>query len=317
MSWQATSWVTEKSKHKGSALLVFLMIGNHCNSNGEESFPSIETLARECRIIARLIASGELQCAPDAGPRGTNVYSIPGVIADGFHERGARVRHSVPHGVGNEVPHDSGAVGNAGSPHGERNRRRMGNGKARRGERGGRRGEQACSPEVIKKERAVEVACAAPGGVCGDGPRNGQEPPGPPGALGADSPPRAPALPSAPSAPSVLASLRAGGAPAAGVASPRAGETARPENGGSTSSFFFHPKLAPVSGAEFKELRREFPNCAVEMFSLLAKMGSAAYNELPAEGRPTRLQFLREWLGPRARSARRAGACTEGEEREL
>src|ERR1700687_586328 len=104
MSWQGTSWVTEKSQHKGSRLLALLMLANHCNPEGQESFPSIHTLARECRmspravryIIRGLVKSGELMCEANAGPRGCNVYRIPGVVRDGFHLRGTRPARKAP-----------------------------------------------------------------------------------------------------------------------------------------------------------------------------------------------------------------------------
>lgn len=68
MSFQASTWVIEHSAQKGSRLLCLLMIANHANSTGMNAFPSVETLARECRMSARQItriihdleASGEL-----------------------------------------------------------------------------------------------------------------------------------------------------------------------------------------------------------------------------------------------------------------
>lgn len=96
MSVQAMSWVIEKSLQKGSNLLVLLMIANHAHTDGAGAFPSIATLARESRlsergvhyILAKLERSSELVIERDAGPRGTHLYSLPGVIRDGFNLRG-------------------------------------------------------------------------------------------------------------------------------------------------------------------------------------------------------------------------------------
>lgn len=68
MSVQAQSWVIANSRHKGSELLLLLMIANHAHADGTNAFPSTGTLAKECRMSARQIrrllrileASGEL-----------------------------------------------------------------------------------------------------------------------------------------------------------------------------------------------------------------------------------------------------------------
>lgn len=75
MSVQASAWVIENSQHKGSELLCLLMIANHAHADGTNAFPSIETLARECRmsarqiarILVRLEASGELKIERSGG----------------------------------------------------------------------------------------------------------------------------------------------------------------------------------------------------------------------------------------------------------
>ncbi|MBX3297446.1 MAG: helix-turn-helix domain-containing protein [Acidobacteria bacterium] len=82
MSVQAQSWVIEHSQHKGSELLLLLMIANHAHADGTNAFPSLKLLAKECRMsrrqIARLVktleTSGELQ-VHRRGTR-TNSYSI-------------------------------------------------------------------------------------------------------------------------------------------------------------------------------------------------------------------------------------------------
>jgi hypothetical protein len=83
MSFQAQTWVINHSKHKGSALLVMLMIANHAHADGTNAFPSVSTLARECRmsdrqitrIIQQLETSGELVVDRSAG-RFTHRYAI-------------------------------------------------------------------------------------------------------------------------------------------------------------------------------------------------------------------------------------------------
>ena len=96
MSVQAMSWVIEKSGQKGSNLLVLLMIANHAHTDGTGAYPSVATLAAESRltergvqyILAKLESSSELVIERDAGPRGTHLYSLPGVVRDGFNLRG-------------------------------------------------------------------------------------------------------------------------------------------------------------------------------------------------------------------------------------
>lgn len=84
MSFQATTWVIEHSQHKGSALLLLLMIANHAHSDGTNAFPSVEVLAKECRMSKRQIArillelekSGELGVDHSAG-RKPHLYHLP------------------------------------------------------------------------------------------------------------------------------------------------------------------------------------------------------------------------------------------------
>ena len=85
MSNQAQSWVIRYSRHKGANLLVLLMIANHTHSDGTGAYPSLTTLAAECRmserqmrrIVQALETSGELRIGRDQGPNGTNLYSLP------------------------------------------------------------------------------------------------------------------------------------------------------------------------------------------------------------------------------------------------
>jgi hypothetical protein len=72
------------------------MIANHANTAGRNAFPAVTTLASESRlsergvryILAKLEHSSELVIERDAGPYGTHLYSLPGVIRDGFNLRG-------------------------------------------------------------------------------------------------------------------------------------------------------------------------------------------------------------------------------------
>src|ERR1700686_2993589 len=90
------SWVIEKSGQKGSNLLVLLMIANHADTTGRNSFPAVTTLAAEARlseravryILAKLERSSELVIERDGGLRGAHLYSLPGVTRDGFNLRG-------------------------------------------------------------------------------------------------------------------------------------------------------------------------------------------------------------------------------------
>jgi hypothetical protein len=86
MSVQASSWVIEHSQHKGSTLLVLLMIANHAHADGSGAYPSLSTLARESRlsqrqvirILKQLERSGELTVvrSKEAGLNNVNYYTV-------------------------------------------------------------------------------------------------------------------------------------------------------------------------------------------------------------------------------------------------
>lgn len=86
LSVQAISWVIDHSQHKLGNLVVLLMVANHARSDGTGAWPSLSTLARECRMSERgvryclriLEKSGELLTNRGAGPHGCNLYSLPG-----------------------------------------------------------------------------------------------------------------------------------------------------------------------------------------------------------------------------------------------
>jgi hypothetical protein len=85
MSVQAISWVIDHSQHKGSRLVVLLMIANHAHGDGTGSFPSLETLARESRITTRQVTtilgilerSREVIIEQGKGPHKSNLYTLP------------------------------------------------------------------------------------------------------------------------------------------------------------------------------------------------------------------------------------------------
>jgi hypothetical protein len=97
VSVQSMSWVIERSGQKGSNLLVLLMIANHTNTVGENAFPRVTTLAAESRlsergvryILSKLERSSELVIERNAGPYGSHLYSLPGVVRDEFNLRGS------------------------------------------------------------------------------------------------------------------------------------------------------------------------------------------------------------------------------------
>lgn len=88
MSWEATTYVTKFSGHKGAAYLTLLILANRADPDGSNAYPSVETLARETRMSARqtrrilrvLEASGEV-CAEGKSKYGTTNYRIVGVQA--------------------------------------------------------------------------------------------------------------------------------------------------------------------------------------------------------------------------------------------
>lgn len=90
MSVQAMSYVIENSKQKGASLLCLLMISNHADRWGRNSFPSYETLAQECRmsrrqmirIVESLIESGELRLRNPGGPGRSNTFQVVMEVSD-------------------------------------------------------------------------------------------------------------------------------------------------------------------------------------------------------------------------------------------
>lgn len=75
--------VRDRSSHRGSHLLVMLMLAERANDRGQ-ACPSIDTLARDCRlgyrrvmtIVHELRDSGEIDILEGESEYGTNVYVI-------------------------------------------------------------------------------------------------------------------------------------------------------------------------------------------------------------------------------------------------
>ena len=83
MSIKAMTRVWEDSPRKGSALLLLLAIADFANDQGE-AWPSVDTLAKKCRMSRRnvqtlandLAADGDITIQENAGPRGCNIYRL-------------------------------------------------------------------------------------------------------------------------------------------------------------------------------------------------------------------------------------------------
>jgi hypothetical protein len=100
MSVQAMSWLLDHSEARLAARLTLISIANHCDSKGENSYPSVGLIAREAKISTRevqralhiLVEIGELQVEFGAGPRGVHLYSIPAVRGDKLSPPGVTFR---------------------------------------------------------------------------------------------------------------------------------------------------------------------------------------------------------------------------------
>jgi hypothetical protein len=88
VSNEAQTWVIRHSQHRGAAYTVLLMIANHANPQGENSFPSVPTLAFEARVSERQVtrvlpeleASGELVIVARKSGQGNRLrFSLPHV----------------------------------------------------------------------------------------------------------------------------------------------------------------------------------------------------------------------------------------------
>lgn len=89
MSWQAVTWVLENSEATLGSRLVILAIASHANREGKNSFPSLDTLAREVLLSRReviyavqsLEELGELSVHRGIGRGNPNHYELPRVTA--------------------------------------------------------------------------------------------------------------------------------------------------------------------------------------------------------------------------------------------
>lgn len=85
MSVQALSWVLDYSESEHSARLVLISIANHAKKDGTGAWPSVATIAEESRLSEREVRNSlrdleslkELSTELNAGPHGTNLYSLP------------------------------------------------------------------------------------------------------------------------------------------------------------------------------------------------------------------------------------------------
>lgn len=83
MSVRCISEVLERSGHSGTELLMLVVLADYSDDSGN-SYPSVASLARKCRmsgrnanyILSALQASGELRVMKNEGPKGTNRYRI-------------------------------------------------------------------------------------------------------------------------------------------------------------------------------------------------------------------------------------------------
>lgn len=84
MSVQAMSYVIEKSKEKGGALLCLIMIANYADRAGRNSYASFGRLAKDCRmsvrqivnIVAQLETNGSVEIKRSPGGRLSNVFRV-------------------------------------------------------------------------------------------------------------------------------------------------------------------------------------------------------------------------------------------------
>jgi hypothetical protein len=90
MSIQALVWVIEYSQSRLSDRCVLMSIANHCDRQGKNAWPSVDTISREAKVsprqvqisVTRLTKTGELSVARNQGPRRTNLYELP-MMAEG------------------------------------------------------------------------------------------------------------------------------------------------------------------------------------------------------------------------------------------
>jgi hypothetical protein len=85
MSIRAIQWVWDHSAASGTDMVVLQFIANCANEEGENAWPSIETLAKKARVGVRavqrsikfLIKLGELEAEKNGGRNGTYMFRLP------------------------------------------------------------------------------------------------------------------------------------------------------------------------------------------------------------------------------------------------
>lgn len=85
MSVQALSWVFDHSESRLAARHVLIAIANHTDKYGNNSWPSVATIAKESKLSERevqrcfleLEAMGELKILKGKGFRGHHLFSLP------------------------------------------------------------------------------------------------------------------------------------------------------------------------------------------------------------------------------------------------
>jgi hypothetical protein len=83
LSVRCIDLVLNRSQHAGTELLMLVVLADYSDDDGN-SYPSVASLARKCRmthrnanyILGALQASGELRVMKNEGPKGTNRYRI-------------------------------------------------------------------------------------------------------------------------------------------------------------------------------------------------------------------------------------------------
>ena len=84
MSIEMMTLVWRHSRNKGGVLLMELAIADHSHDDGTGAFPSVARLTRYARqsernvqyLLRKLVNSKEVSVQPNAGPRGTNIFTI-------------------------------------------------------------------------------------------------------------------------------------------------------------------------------------------------------------------------------------------------
>lgn len=83
MSWQAVTWVLEQSQSVLGVRLVLISIASHANREGQQAWPSVDTICLEARLSRREVQyclrkaeeAGELRTIPKKGK--PNSYELP------------------------------------------------------------------------------------------------------------------------------------------------------------------------------------------------------------------------------------------------